>query len=155
MAGITWPCHLAHNILPLPATAICYCLQGLVLFVTGNLVQFQTHYILASLASSSGTRGARGGSSSSASSGSKGKAGCYRVPYGGLFGLVSCPHYLAEVVLYLGLAVGLHMQTNALLILAWVVSDPPATPVHLPCCSGGRSAMACAARDLCCVLCCA
>jgi 3-oxo-5-alpha-steroid 4-dehydrogenase 3 len=41
---------------------------------------------------------------------------------GGLFELVSCPHYLAEVVIYLGLVVASQGQLLPLLMLIWVVS---------------------------------
>lgn len=46
-------------------------------------------------------------------------------PYhpGGLFELVSCPHYLAEIVIYAGLGLLIGAQRPlAWLILAWVVS---------------------------------
>ena len=49
--------------------------------------------------------------------------GPYRIPRGGGFELVSCPHYLAEIVIYAGLLILLG-RANALvwLIFAWVVS---------------------------------
>jgi hypothetical protein len=41
---------------------------------------------------------------------------------GGLFELVSCPHYLAEVVIYCGLVLATGGQLLPLLMLVWVVS---------------------------------
>lgn len=43
-------------------------------------------------------------------------------PPGGLFELVSCPHYLAEVVIYLGLVIASQGRLLPLLMLTWVVS---------------------------------
>lgn len=43
-------------------------------------------------------------------------------PSGGLFELVSCPHYLAEIIIYGGLAVASQGQLLPLLMLVWVVS---------------------------------
>ena len=48
----------------------------------------------------------------------------YRIPRGGLFEWVSCPHYLGEVVVYLGLVLLTEgRNVNAWLMLAWVVSE--------------------------------
>jgi steroid 5-alpha reductase family enzyme len=41
---------------------------------------------------------------------------------GGLFDFVSCPHYLAEIVIYLGLFITSQGQLMPLLMLVWVVS---------------------------------
>lgn len=46
---------------------------------------------------------------------------------GGLFELVSCPHYLAEIVIYLGLLIASGGQLMPLLMLVWVVSCPEPT----------------------------
>jgi hypothetical protein len=43
------------------------------------------------------------------------------VPRGGVFEWVSCPHYLGEIVIYVGLAVVLKGRGLSLVILAWVV----------------------------------
>jgi len=49
-------------------------------------------------------------------------AGGYRLPRGGAFELVSCPHYLAEIVIYAGLAlVAGRGRLLPWLVLAWVV----------------------------------
>ena len=89
------------------------------MFLVGNLLQFQSHWILGSLR--------------------KGKkredpaVGPYRIPQGAGFELVSCPHYLAEIVIYAGLLILLG-RVNALvwLIFAWVVSrDVPCAAAHL------------------------
>ena len=48
----------------------------------------------------------------------------YRIPRGGLFELVSCPHYLGEVVVYIGIVLLTGGRLlNAWLMLAWVVSE--------------------------------
>ena len=61
-------------------------MQGFLVFVIGNVIQFDSHRILSLLASKTRTK-AR-----------------YRIPRGGLFEYVSCPHYFAEIVIYTGLA---------------------------------------------------
>jgi 3-oxo-5-alpha-steroid 4-dehydrogenase len=97
-----------------------------VIFLLGSALQFHSHYVLARLAAKSGL-----GSKSPRrrkSSGGNGaeekptKSPRYRIPRGGGFDYVSCPHYLGEIVIYLGLAVlagGLVL--GPWLALAWVV----------------------------------
>ena len=41
---------------------------------------------------------------------------------GGLFEFVSCPHYLAEIIVYTGLCISSEGQLMTLLMLVWVVS---------------------------------
>lgn len=45
------------------------------------------------------------------------------LPAGGLFELVSCPHYLAEIIIYIGLLIASEGQLMPLLMLVWVVSS--------------------------------
>jgi hypothetical protein len=45
----------------------------------------------------------------------------YGVPTGGGFQLVSCPHFLGEIIIYLGLAIVCEGRAMTLLVLAWVV----------------------------------
>ena len=48
---------------------------------------------------------------------------------GGAFELVSCPHYLAEILIYCGLLAAAGAREPAgWLMLAWVVSTRPASP---------------------------
>ena len=50
-------------------------------------------------------------------------SGTYRIPRGGLFELVSCPHYLGEVIVYLGLVLLTEgRRGDAWMMLSWVVS---------------------------------
>lgn len=46
----------------------------------------------------------------------------YKVPEGGMFDLVSCPHYLGEITIYLGLALVTAPSVRPSLMLLWVVS---------------------------------
>lgn len=41
------------------------------------------------------------------------------IPRGGMFEYVSCPHYLAEIIIYLGLYIMSHLDTSMLLLLTW------------------------------------
>lgn len=79
----------------------CCCAQGAALFLAGNVLQFASHWGLAQL--------------------SKQKPG-YSIPSGGLFEWVSCPHYLAEIIIYLGLVLASQGQLMPVLMLVWVVS---------------------------------
>jgi steroid 5-alpha reductase family enzyme len=45
----------------------------------------------------------------------------YRIPRGGLFEWVSCPHYLGEIIIYVGFALLLRGRGRVLLVVAWVV----------------------------------
>ncbi|KAG2437863.1 hypothetical protein HXX76_005481 [Chlamydomonas incerta] len=45
----------------------------------------------------------------------------YEVPCGGVFSLVSCPHYLAEILIYVSLALVASGSTGSLLMTGWVV----------------------------------
>lgn len=54
-------------------------------------------------------------------------AGQYVVPRGGAFEWVSCPHYLAEIVIYCGFCVAQRASPLAALVLAWVVRCPACT----------------------------
>ena len=113
-------------------------MQGIAVFLASNVLQLWSHSLLASLAASSGNP--------------KGGTDVYQVPTGvqsfscqlhapsshrlcesadrsspsrlagGPFELVSCPHYLAEILIYLGLAL-LCGQPEPLTYMAflWVV----------------------------------
>lgn len=67
---------------PEPEIDLMY--PGIVLFVVGIIGNFYHHLILASLRE-------------------KGGEG-YKIPKGGLFGLVICPHYLFEIMIFVGIS---------------------------------------------------
>lgn len=80
-------------------------------FLAGNLLQLQAHWILGSL------RHVRPRNDA---------AGPYSIPKGGAFELVSCPHYLAEIIIYLGLLMVLGRHNVLIwLVFTWVVSPIP------------------------------
>jgi hypothetical protein len=80
----------------------------------GNALQLHSHLLLARLAAG---RGAGRMGSPRKSPGPK----TYKIPRGGAFEWVSCPHYLAEIVIYLGLVLVQGGRAILWLVLAWVV----------------------------------
>lgn len=125
------------------ATAAC-AVQGAAVVTAGQLLQHTSHFILARLPrpgpshtpsiqdASEGTRAEFGASTGAeeAQEVSSTKARrfvprqattSYAVPQGGGFEWVSCPHYLGEIVIYVGLALASQGTALALLVLAWVV----------------------------------
>ncbi|XP_004516218.1 uncharacterized protein [Cicer arietinum] len=73
-----------HLTLDLPEPPINLLYPGLVLFLIGIIGNFYHHYLLSKL---------RG----------KGEKE-YKIPKGGLFGIVICPHYLFEIIEFYGLS---------------------------------------------------
>ena len=101
MEGSRWLRLLARVRRALRATNVGAARSGVgaALFIAGNLHQNRYHRHLAAL---------RGGGAKSTKRDEKAKrptSGDYGVPRGGWFDAVSCPHYAAEVVLYVGLAI--------------------------------------------------
>lgn len=91
------------------------------MFLAGNALQLHSHWLLACLRP---TQPRNPGSEFSANAGADAAAqqNGYVVPHGGAFELVSCPHYLAEIVIYAGLAlVAGRGQLLLWLVLTWVV----------------------------------
>ncbi|KAK9918388.1 hypothetical protein WJX75_003718 [Coccomyxa subellipsoidea] len=83
---------------------------GVGVFVAGNVLQFQSHWILAKLRSQLSGQGK--------------KEGDYSIPRGGTFELVSCPHYLGEIVIYAGLLIVLGCNNLlSYIIFIWVVAN--------------------------------
>jgi very-long-chain enoyl-CoA reductase len=68
------------------------------LFAIGQAGNLYHHWLLARL------RSGGGGGAGAGAGGGAGKKRAYAVPQGGLFGLVAAPHYLFEIVAWLGLA---------------------------------------------------
>ena len=90
-------------------------MQGVLVFCAGNALQCHSHWILARLRAK--ITGKRGDHLQSTAEG-------YALPEGGAFALVSCPHYLGEIVIYLGLALILGAGNLCIwIVLAWVVSS--------------------------------
>lgn len=91
-------------------------LQGILIFLFGNALQSHSHYLLARLTKTSTSTRRRSSSTSGAPR--------YRIPRGGAFELVSCPHYLGEIVIYLGLAILTGTRVvGPWMMVAWVVSS--------------------------------
>lgn len=87
-----------------------WAVLGLLVFAGGNLLQNQSHRILAALSPASSTKSSQ--------------QEVYKIPRGGAFEWLSCPHYLAEIVIYVGLLLVLRgRHVNAWLILSWVVCN--------------------------------
>jgi hypothetical protein len=76
--------HLSRG-LPEPAVDLLY--PGVLAFAVGLAGNFYHHYLLSRL------RAAGGGDKK-----------VYKIPTGGLFGLVTCPHYLFEILAFFGFA---------------------------------------------------
>lgn len=72
---------------------------GMVVFCVGSLIQWHSHYLLSILGSKNSNK--------------------YVIPQGGLFALVSCPHYFGEVVIYLGLGIACGIDTDSDQLLKW------------------------------------
>ena len=90
-------------------------MQGVLVFFAGNALQCHSHWILASLRAR--IAGKREDNLQTTADG-------YAVPQGGAFTLVSCPHYLGEIVIYLGLTLILGGSNLCVwVVLAWVVSS--------------------------------
>jgi len=79
-ATMTYSQHLTNG-LPEPPSNLLY--PGIVIFVVGIVGNFYLHYLLSNL---------RG----------KGEKE-YKIPKGGLFRLVICPHYLFEIIVFYGI----------------------------------------------------
>ena len=82
-------------------------------FFAGNALQCHSHYLLARLRARIAARKEDGLQTTEDG---------YALPEGGAFDLVSCPHYLGEIVLYAGLALMLcKSNISIMVVFAWVV----------------------------------
>ncbi|CAN6181329.1 unnamed protein product [Urochloa humidicola] len=77
--------HLSYDLRE-PAVDLLY--PGVVVFAVGLAGNFYHHHLLSRLRAGGGGGGDKG----------------YKIPRGGLFGLVVCPHYLFEIIGFFGLA---------------------------------------------------
>ncbi len=97
--------------------------QGAAVLVAGMAIQWHSHWLLAGLAHRQAARvGKEAAAEKEGRPGRDAQEAAYVIPRGGLFELVSCPHYLGEVVIYAGLALLCWPSTKPLLMLLWVVS---------------------------------
>eukprot|EP00887_Chlorella_sp_A99_P006327 scaffold3.g6327.t1 len=92
-------------------------LAGAALFLAANALQLDCHRLLAALAAPA----AKGGGGAAAAAAPR---PAYRIPRGRAFELVSCPHYLAECLVYAGLVL-LERGDRApmWLMQAWVTAN--------------------------------
>jgi 3-oxo-5-alpha-steroid 4-dehydrogenase 3 len=97
---------------------------GVAVFLVGNVLQLHSHWVLSQLSSSSTmSRSSRQGRTRP-STRSNTSRHVYKIPRGGAFTLVSCPHYLAEIIIYIGLVIIQQgRRGNMWLVLAWVVAN--------------------------------
>eukprot|EP00977_Amphora_coffeiformis_P000245 scaffold75_cov165-Amphora_coffeaeformis.AAC.21 len=84
--------------------------------------QARHHLILANLRHGDNGKVKRNKVSSSSSA--------YRLPEGGWFHWVACPHYLAEILFYVGLAGLLHDSARGIVIVTWVVVSLTLNALH-------------------------
>ena len=91
------------------------------LFLAGNALQLHSHWLLARLRPAQPRCSGRKPSAAADADAAAQQSG-YVEPRGGAFELVSCPHYLAEIVIYAGLAlIAGRAQLLPWLVLTWVV----------------------------------
>jgi len=84
---------------------------GFAIFVLGSVLQLLVHRQLSRLNPTTGSQ-------------SEGPPPhVYKLPKGGLFEYVSCPHYFAEIIIYSGLLVTQAAKPAFHLIMLWVVSN--------------------------------
>ncbi|XP_068221089.1 polyprenol reductase [Palaemon carinicauda] len=93
--GITFTAVEFHHIL------------GFILYLLGFTIQHQSLQILAGLRKNS----------------KKGVKHAHRMPEGGMFEFLSCPHMFAEVLVYIGILIVLQAHTGWLVVTVWVISN--------------------------------
>ena len=101
-----------------------FVLQGVVVFLLGSALQFHSHLLLSRLSSTKQRR--RHSTTTSTTTSTTSVRPRYRIPRGGAFEYVSCPHYLGEIVIYFGLALVVGSKEAVVgptLMVAWVVSE--------------------------------
>lgn len=81
---------------------------GMLVYICGFIVQSQSIRILADLRRKNGKKHVKDK---------------HKMPEGGMFEIVSCPHMLAEVLVYVGILIILGRHTGWLIVTSWVVSN--------------------------------
>lgn len=126
-----------------PHPGLARIVTGVALFLAANALQFTAHLTLGRMAREGSKRAAAVAAAAAAGAGTQGLAAAtaaaavgsaaglepvkvpltalYSVPKGGMFELVSCPHYLAEILIYAAIATVTGGRTGPLLIGTWVL----------------------------------
>lgn len=76
---------------------------GVIVFIIGQLVQFDSHKILASLRKTSD------------------KIDKHSIPSGHLFNSISCPNYFTEILIYIGLLIVTNFDASMFALTFWVM----------------------------------
>ncbi|GIL52527.1 hypothetical protein Vafri_8361 [Volvox africanus] len=114
-----------------PHPGLARLLAGLVLFLFASILQYWSHAVLGRLSREADKRAQEAkiaatlfkqqcAGAATPAPGPK-LTDVYNVPRGGLFEMVSCPHYLAEILIYVALAIVTRGSVGSILIVAWVL----------------------------------
>lgn len=90
----------------------------------GQYQQSRHHLILANLRRTSGSDATDGGANfdDDEANNNKKRQSTYALPKGGWFRWVACPHYLAEIIFYIGLAGVLQDTARGGIVVVWVAT---------------------------------
>ncbi|KAI3997207.1 hypothetical protein MKX01_009051 [Papaver californicum] len=119
--------HNQHLLGSAPDPQIDLKFIGVVVFLMGTAGNFYHHYMLSKLREKSGTG--------------------YKIPKGGLFGLVICPHYLFEILVFVGISVisqslypilytvgtSFYLTGRSYATRKWYISKFPSFPENVKC----------------------
>ncbi|GIL71706.1 hypothetical protein Vretifemale_2195 [Volvox reticuliferus] len=114
-----------------PHPGLNLLIPGVVLFLFASILQYWSHAVLGRLSREADKRTQeakiaailfkhRDGYTESLTPAPK-LTDVYTIPRGGPFELVSCPHYLAEILIYVALAIVTRGSVGSILIVVWVL----------------------------------